>query len=165
MQWRMLTAHDYLEVAFLDYFGLWTPSTQTFSPAVRQATPAKRDKMFAHCGLLARMLNGNLTGLGDAPLEGVALLWCVLAHQASGASSLHVPTQRQELLRGCAKISCARSKVRACTRSTPNSETISRAVRLQAESGRQRRSTLHQPHAAVAYHAICAAAQHRRPRG
>jgi hypothetical protein len=72
----MLSAHDYLELAFEDYFGLWTPSKQLFSAAIRQQNPANRDAMFAHCGLLARLLNGNFDGLHDAPLDGVGLLWC-----------------------------------------------------------------------------------------
>jgi hypothetical protein len=71
----MLTPHDYLELSFEDYFGLWSPEKQTFGAAIRQQNPAKRDAMFAHCGLLPRLLNGNLSGLQTAALDGTGVLW------------------------------------------------------------------------------------------
>lgn len=77
MQFEMLTAHDYLELAFVDYFGMWTPASQAFVPALRQTAPHRRDAMFAHCNLLPRLLNGHLAGLQAAPLEGIGVLWCV----------------------------------------------------------------------------------------
>ena len=75
MQLELLTPHDYLELSFEDYFGMWTPAQQAFGPAIRQQSVSRHDGMFAHCGLLPRLLNHQFAGLQAAPLDGVAVLW------------------------------------------------------------------------------------------